>query len=80
MQSAGSSFPNSLFTLQTRQDPVTITQVLPTHINIYTYTIKHRNTFTIDQSKHLKLISIDHTIKYLKFDRKLKHCPTVQYN
>ena len=38
----------SFFTSHIRQDPVTITQVLPTYINIYTYTIKHRNTFTIN--------------------------------
>ena len=77
---AESSLPNSLFTSQTKQDPVTITQVLPTHINIYTYTIKHRDTFTTDQSKHFKLMSTDHKIKYLKLNRKLRHCPTAQNN
>ena len=77
---AGSSLPNSLFTSQTRQDPVTIPQVLPTHINIYTYRIKHRDTFTLDQSKYLKLMSTDHNIKYIKLNRKLRRCPTVQYN
>ena len=36
--------------IKPRQDPITITQVLPTYINIYTYTITYRNTFTIDQT------------------------------
>ena len=46
-------------------------QVLPTNIKLHIYTIKDRDIFTIDQSKHLELMSIDHTIKYL--NRKFKH-------
>ena len=55
---AGSSIPNSLFISQTRQDPVTITQVLPTHKYIHIYNKTHgylyhrpRQTFQTDVNR-----------------------------
>ena len=47
-----------------------------TGINIYTYVIQHRDTFTIKVNIS-KLMSIYIKIKYM--NRKLKHCPTAQY-
>ena len=51
-RSAGSSFPNCLFT-HDKTRPCNNNTGVTTYINIYSYTIQHRDTFTLNQSKHL---------------------------
>ena len=51
---AGGNRQQSLLYMKNKTRPCNNNTGVSTYINIHTYTIQHRDTFTINQSKHLK--------------------------
>ena len=51
---AGGNRQQSLLYMKNKTRPCNNNTGVTTYINIHTYSIQHRDTFTINQSKHLK--------------------------